>query len=418
MEPLEASRRIYERLVELSDALPPRVRAWEGTRWGPVDAPATLVLRHPGALRALLIPPNDLTAGEAYLYDDVDVEGDMVSLVEFAAGLQEVSRKGVAAVRLMALARRLPSDSRRAAAERPSVPRRARSARQDRRAVTYHYDTGNDFFALYLDPAMVYSCAHFLDPAEPLEVAQRRKLDLICRKLQLAPGDRFLDVGCGWGALVIHAAASYGVAATGVTLSRPQAELAEQRVKEMGLEDRVTIVHGDYREMEGEFEAVASVGMFEHVGRARLPAYFSTLRRLLAPGGRLLNHGIVTRDRGRRRRRRPTFISTYVFPAGELLPVDQVIGVAEDAGFELRDAESLRASYALTLRHWVANLEANAAEAIRLAGERTFRTWRLYMAGSAVAFERAGISVYQLLFTEPGERWTFGRRHLLAEDDR
>jgi cyclopropane-fatty-acyl-phospholipid synthase len=418
MGPLVVSRKLYDLLSGMSDAPAPAVLTWTGERWGSDDAAATLVLRHPGAFRALLLPPSDLSAGEAYVYDDVDVQGDMIALLEFTAGLRRPSWRSLAGARVLWLARRLPSGARRAAAEHPAVPARPRTAGDDRQAVTYHYDMGNDFFALYLDPAMVYSCAHFLDPGESLEVAQLRKLDLICRKLELSPGQRFLDVGCGWGALVIHAASHYGVEATGVTLSDAQADLAEQRVQELGLQDRVTIVRGDYRELAGSYDAIASVGMFEHVGRARLSSYFSTLRGMLSPGGRLLNHGIVTRDRVRRRRRlRPTFISTYVFPGGELVPVDEVVRCAEDAGFELRDAESLRPSYALTLRRWVANLEASADEAVRLAGERIYRIWRLYMAGSAVAFERAGISVYQLLLTEPGDRWTLGRRHLVASDD-
>ncbi|MGH8928062.1 MAG: class I SAM-dependent methyltransferase [Acidimicrobiia bacterium] len=416
MEAGEVSRRIYQQLTADGGSRL-AVRTWTGDQWGPADAEATLVLRHPGAFRALLVPPNDLTAGEAYLYDDVDVEGDIVALLESVAGLESVRRRPLEYARLMRLARGLPDDLRRASAERPMVEGRVRSRRRNRQAVTYHYDTGNEFFALFLDPSMVYSCADFLTPTESLETAQRRKLDLICRKLQLTPGERLLDVGCGWGGLVIHAASHFGVEATGVTLSGPQADLAQSRVKELELEDRVTIVEADYRDVAGSFDAIASVGMFEHVGRATLSTYFKNLKRKLTPGGRLLNHGIVTRDRSRRRRK-TSFISTYVFPDSELIPVEETIGVAERAGFELRDVESLRASYALTLRHWVANLEANASQAIDLVGERTFRVWRLYMAGSALAFERAHIGVYQLLLTDPGRDWTFGRRHLLAADDR
>ncbi len=416
MEPLDVSRRIHERLVEMAGVPGPRVRAWDGTEWGPADASATLVLNHPGAFRALLMPPGDLAAGEAYVFDDVDFEGDIFSIVEFGEHLAVASRTRHA-LPLLRLLRALPEENRKSRAVRPRVRGRLHSLRRDRQAVTHHYDTGNDFFALFLDPGLVYSCAYFLDPDEPLEVAQRRKLDLICRKLELQPGERFLDVGCGWGSLVIHAAAEYGVEATGITLSAEQAHLAERRAKEAGVEGRVTILQRDYREVEGTFDAIASVGMFEHVGRNQLRRYFGRLRDLLTPGGRLLNHGIVTRARTRGRFR-PTFVNTYVFPDGELVPVDESIARAEDAGFELRDAEALRINYALTLRHWVANLERNHERAVAAASEEIYRIWRLYMAGSAVAFERGNIGVFQLLLADPARRWTHGRHRWLAADDR
>ncbi|HEX2421107.1 MAG TPA: cyclopropane-fatty-acyl-phospholipid synthase family protein [Acidimicrobiia bacterium] len=417
MEATEVSRLIYRRLVDLSSGPPPALRLWTGERLGPSSAAATLVLNHPGSWRSLLVPPDNLTAAEAYLYDDVDVEGDMVALMEFLAGLEPLTHRWVQLLRLVGLARKLPSDLRRRNQERPDFGAGAlHSLSRDERAVTFHYDTGNEFFKLFLDPQLVYSCADFLDPTEPLAVAQERKLDLICRKLELAPGQGFLDVGCGWGSLVIHAASRYGVHATGVTLSEPQASVAEIRAKEAGVEDRVTIIRDDYRSLEGTYDAIASVGMFEHVGRSELSDYFSFLSRRLVAGGQLLNHGIVTRRRGFFLRR-PTFISTYVFPDSQLVPIEEVVGAAEGAGFELRDAESLRTSYAATLRHWVANLENNAAAAIDLVGERIYRIWRLYMAGSVTAFENAQLSVFQLLLADPDRSWAFGRRRLLASDD-
>ncbi|MGH8923643.1 MAG: class I SAM-dependent methyltransferase [Acidimicrobiia bacterium] len=417
MEASEVSRVIYRRLVDLSSGPPPGLRLWTGERLGPKDAGTTLVLRHPGAWRSLLVPPNNLTAAEAYLYDDVDVEDDMVALMEFVAGLKHDPRRALSAARLSSLARKLPGEIRRDSAERPGMGGgQLHSLARDRRAVTFHYDTGNAFFQLFLDPRMVYSCADFLDPRETLDVAQERKLDLICRKLELAPGMRFLDVGCGWGGLVLHAADRYGVEATGVTLSGPQADFAEIKAKEMGLEDRVRIIRGDYRELDSTYDAIASVGMFEHVGRSRLSEYFSSLRHRLAVGGQLLNHGIVSRRRGFQFRR-PTFVSTYVFPDSRLVPVEDVVHAAEEAGFELRDAESLRSSYALTLRRWVANLERSTREAIDLVGDRTYRIWRLYMAGSVTAFEQAHLSVFQLLLSDTDRPWTFGRHRLLASDD-
>jgi cyclopropane-fatty-acyl-phospholipid synthase len=367
----------------------------------------------------MLLPPNDVSAGEAYVFDDIDIEGDMFALLGFAAGMER-SVPRLRGLRVLQLARRLPDTPANAAERperRPHLTGRLHSPSRDRQAVTYHYDTGNEFFAQFLDPSMVYSCAHFLSPDESLEMAQRRKLDLICRKLSLGSGDRFLDVGCGWGGLVVHAATRYGVKATGITLSAEQAEAARRRAREEGVADRVEIVQRDYREIDGEFDAIASVGMFEHVGRGRLGEYFTRLRGMLAPGGQLLNHGIVTRERHPGRRRR-TFVNTYVFPDGDLRPVDETIGAAEDAGFELRDVEALRMSYAVTLRHWVANLENNREAAIRAADERVYRIWRSYMAGSAYAFEHHGIGVYQLLLSDPERPWTFGRSGLLAADDR
>jgi len=414
MEALEASRRLYELLVATSMESPPRLRTWTGDEWGPADAAATLVLQHPGAFGALLLPPPDLTAGEAYVYDDIDIEGDIVSALRFAHGL--LSAGPVTRVRALRLARSLPRERRRQAAERPQFEGRIHSIRRDRQVVSHHYDTGNDFFALFLDPQMVYSCAHFLDPAEPLEVAQRRKLDLICRKLELRPGDRFLDVGCGWGALVIHAAVNYGVEATGITVSTEQAEEARKRATRAGVADRVQILEADYRELGGQYDAIASVGMAEHVGLAKLPTYFRHLKSLLAPGGQLLNHAIYTRSS--HLRRRPSFVRTYVFPDGKLHRVDEAISIASDSGFELRDVEMLRQSYALTLRRWVSNLEANASAARAIAGEKVYRIWRLYMAGSAVAFEFGHITVGQLLLTDPRRPWQLGRSRLLAADDR
>lgn len=416
MDALTASRAITEELTRVAGGPAPRVRAWNGAEWGPVDAAFTLVLQHPGALRALLLPPSDLTAGEAYIYDDVDFDGDIFQALEFGRALIEAPRNRRATVRILRRLRQLPRSSRRSAADRPRMRGPLHSLRRDRQAITHHYDTGNDFFSQFLDPQMVYSSAHFLTHVDTLETAQRRKMDLICRKLQLAPGDDFLDVGCGWGALVIHAATEYGVNAVGVTVSGSQAEYARDWAREAGVEDRVTILQEDYRKVEGHFDAVASIGMFEHVGRKKLGVYFSRLAEMLKPAGLILNHGIVTRDRNPGRKR-PTFVNTYVFPDGELVPIDETIGVAEDAGLELRDVESLRGSYALTLRHWVTNLEVNRDEAIAAAGEQAYRIWRLYMAASAVAFESAAISVYQLLLADPGRQWAFGRRRYLSADD-
>ncbi len=413
---LATSRAVYGQLTAMAGEPAIAMRAWNGEVWGPGDARSTIVLNHPGALRALFLPPNDLSAGEAYIYDDIDIEGSILEVVEFAARLQSTQSRNLASVRLYRQLRKLPAENRRSTHTRPEKAGRLHSKKRDSASVTAHYNTGNDFFRQFLDPGMVYSSAAFLDPDEPLEKAQLRKIDLICRKLQLRPGQRLLDIGCGWGTLAIHAAAHFGVEVMGVTLSEPQVNLATAAADKAGVSDRVSFKVLDYRDVQGKFDAVSSVGMFEHVGKGQLARYFAKVRDLLEPGGTFLNHGIVSRDRSPGRVK-PSFVNTYVFPDSEVINIDEVIGLAEDAGFELRDAEALRASYALTLRHWVDNLETNREAAVATADETTYRIWRVYMAGSAVAFDMAAISVYQLLLNTTDRPWTFGRSHLLATDD-
>ncbi len=260
----------------------------------------------------------------------------------------------------------------------------------------HHYDVSNRFYELLLGPSLVYSCAYFASPDDSLETAQERKLELICRKLRLQPGERLLDIGCGWGSLVIHAAAHHGVRALGVTLSEPQAELANRRIEAAGLSDRAEVRVLDYREIEEQpFDKIASVGMYEHVGRSQIDTYVDAVRRLLRPGGLFLNHGITRLHAAPSRG--PTFIGRYVFPDGELHPVNDIIGALEAGGFEIRDVESLREHYALTLRRWVANLAAGRDEAVAEVGSERERVWRLYMLGSAQGFEGGEIGVYQTL---------------------
>jgi cyclopropane-fatty-acyl-phospholipid synthase len=281
--------------------------------------------------------------------------------------------------------------------------------------VRSHYDVGNDFYALWLDWRMVYSCAYFKTGAETLEEAQEAKLELICRKLRLTPGETLLDIGCGWGGLVMYAAEHYGVNALGITLSVPQAELARQRIRESGLGGRCRVEVLDYRDVppKEKFDKIVSVGMFEHVGRKNLPLYFEQTLRHLAPGGLFLNHGIVdlaaARPTGAASRlaekmwRSGSFIEKYVFPDGELVAPGDVIRFAEGAGFETRDVESLREHYALTLRHWVRRLESRHDEAARMVGEATYRVWRLYMAGVAHGFASGTLGIVQTLFSKPRE---------------
>jgi cyclopropane-fatty-acyl-phospholipid synthase len=270
--------------------------------------------------------------------------------------------------------------------------------------VSHHYDVSNDFYALVLGPAMTYSCARFDRPGMTLVEAQASKHELISRKLglHLRPEARLLDVGCGWGSMAMHAAANHGAHVVGVTISKEQAQRARERVAEAGLEDQVEIRLQDYRDLKGErFDAISSVGMFEHVGKARMSEYFSTLHGLLHPTGRLLNHAISSVGGSKLGSR--TFVYRYVFPDGELIDVGDVIHAMQDAGFEVRDVESLREHYDTTLRHWVANLEEHWDEAVAMVGESRARIWRLYMAGSAVGFEDGGLSLHQVLGVRDGD---------------
>jgi cyclopropane-fatty-acyl-phospholipid synthase len=290
---------------------------------------------------------------------------------------------------------------------------RTHSPNRDARAVRFHYDVGNEFYTLWLDRQLVYSCGYFERGDETLDAAQTAKLDYVCRKLRLAAGERLLDIGCGWGALVMHAATHYGVRATGITLSEQQAAFARDRIAREGLADRVTIDVRDYRTLgEGEhFDKIASVGMVEHVGRQRLADYFAAAYRTLAPGGLFLNHGIVSLADARHHARldplwrriwqRDQFIRRYVFPDGDLVPAAAVIAAAEAQGFESRDVESLREHYVTTLRHWVRRLESREADARAIVGDVTYRVWRLYLSASAHGFRIGRIAVIQSLFAKP-----------------
>jgi cyclopropane-fatty-acyl-phospholipid synthase len=279
---------------------------------------------------------------------------------------------------------------------------RRHSKHRDADAISHHYDVSNDFYRLFLGPSLTYSCARFTDEHMSLENAQAAKHELISRKLGLAerPGMRLLDIGCGWGSMALHAATRHGAEVVGVTISAEQAALARERVAEAGLSDRVEIRLQDYRDLAGEtFDAVSSIGMFEHVGTARTAEYFAVVRSLLRPHGRLLNHAISSV--GGSVMGRKSFIARYVFPDGELLDVGEVVLAMERAGFEVRDVESLREHYARTLRCWVANLEANWGEAVTLVGPARARIWRLYMAASALGFEDGGIAIHQVLGVVP-----------------
>ena len=384
------------------------LRFWDGSEVPPppgAHGGLTLVVRSPDAFAYALRQPNELGLGRAWVSGALDVEGDLerglavrdrfrglrLSVADRLAALCAAARAGAVHLRAPAVP---ASEARVGGGRRHSV-------RRDRAAVRHHYDVSSAFYRLVLGPTMVYSCAYFSSPDDTLDEAQERKLELICRKLHLRPDERLLDIGCGWGSLVLHAVREHGARAVGVTLSEPQAAQARERINDAGLSDRCEIRVADYREVDdGPYDKVASVGMYEHVGRALLDEYVGRVKRLLRDGGLLLNHGIV------RVKPRPwdkhSFIARYVFPDGELHPVGAVVDAMERAGLEIRDDESLREHYALTLRRWVANLAANRGAAIAEAGAEHERVWRLYMTGSAVAFEAGDISVHQVLALKPG----------------
>ncbi len=382
------------------------VRLWDGTTWeaGEGKPPLfTLVIHRPGALRRMFWRVSELTLGKAYIHGDFDVEGDFESafpLAEYFLGM----RPGVAErLRFARQLMKMPGDDRPSAWRRPaSLSGTLHSPARDREAVRYHYDVSNAFYALWLDRRMVYSTAYFTDPGEELDTAQERKLDYICRKLRLRRGERLLDIGCGWGGLVIHAAKTRGVNAVGITLSGPQAELAQERIREEGLDDRCRVEVLDYREIDepAGFDKIASVGMFEHVGESRLEEYFARAWRLLRPGGVFLNHGISL-GAVQAGYPGPYFADHYVFPDGELVPVHTTLRAAERCGFEVRDVESLREHYLLTLRHWVRRLEARFEEAKRITDEEICRVWRLYLYGAAYRFRVGVNNIHQSLLVKP-----------------
>jgi cyclopropane-fatty-acyl-phospholipid synthase len=395
--------RIADFVAELLGAdLPIRIDCYDGSSVGPAGARTRLVVRSPDALSYLLTAPGELGFGRAYVSGALALDGDIFEALELRERLPnvEVHARMLLDVALLAGWRGL---------RRPPIP--AEEARlhglrhtqkRDAAAIAHHYDVSNEFYELVLGPSMTYSCAVWEADTTSLTVAQNNKYELICRKLALEPGMRLLDVGCGWGGMVRYAAEHYGVRAVGVTLSRQQADFAIDATKAAGLDDRVEIRVQDYREVtDGPYDAISSIGMFEHVGLARLDEYFGRLYALLRPEGRLLNHGISRRPGGRARFRRKGFIDRYVFPDGELHEIGVVVSRVQRAAFEVRHVESLREHYALTLRHWVANLEANWNDAIALVGEPRARVWRLYMAASAVNFEAERNEIHQTLAVRP-----------------
>lgn len=409
-------QRTREAVALLFGPVPTRgfaVRYWDGHLDRAEDRPAryTLALASPSALRRMLFPPSELRLAAAFVHGAFDVEGDLEAATALGDEIRERLSAPGAWPRLIALLAGLP----RPAAETPAVSGPAaatlhgarHSLRRDATAVRSHYDVGNDFYRLWLDPELVYSCAYFRTGREDIETAQRDKLEHICRKLRLRPGERLLDIGCGWGGLLRHAVRRFGVEGLGITLSEEQARWARQRLAEEGLSERCRIEVRDYRELpdDAQFDKVVSVGMVEHVGVEQLPAYFAKAFHLTRPGGLFLNHGITGSLEAASAGLLPrlargmwgkgSFIQRYVFPDGELPALDRIVAAARGAGFEVRDIETLRDHYARTLRRWRQRLEQARLAATALVGEETFRTWRLYMAGCARSFATGYIDIAQ-----------------------
>jgi cyclopropane-fatty-acyl-phospholipid synthase len=382
----------------LGTDIPIPIECYDGSRLGPAEGATRIVVRSLKALRYVLTGPGEIGFARAYVAGEIDVEGDIFEALTLRDNLPDVK---VTPREWLLLARTAGIDGLRPLAPPPEEIRprgRRHSKERDAAAIAHHYDVSNDFYRLILGPSMTYSCAVFAGPDTTLEAAQAAKYELVSRKLSLRPGMRLLDVGCGWGGMVMHAAREHGVSAVGVTLSTRQADWARAAIRDAGLEDRVEIRVQDYRDVvDGPFDAISSIGMFEHVGAAKLDEYFTRLYALLRPGGRLLNHGIARRPGPHAAFSRRGFIDRYVFPDGELHEVGSVVSRIQQAGFEARDVEGLREHYAQTLRYWVAHLESNWDEAVRLVGTGRARVWRLYMAASALNFVAERNHIFQVL---------------------
>jgi cyclopropane-fatty-acyl-phospholipid synthase len=408
------------------------VRLWDGTKL-PATLPErfNLVLNHPAALRRMFAAPLELNLGEAYVYGDFDIGGDIFSAFDLLDQISDRFSSFRDLTRVWQARHSLPSARFNGYHGRGplELSGEVHSKERDARAVGYHYNVGNDFYSIWLDRNMQYSCGYFPTGQEQLDDAQEKKLEHLCRKLRLRPGERLLDIGCGWGSLAMYAAQKYGVQAVGVTISKKQAEFARQKIAEQSLAGKVQVELKDYRDLQsGSFDKIVSVGMFEHVGRSHLPEYFTQVFRLLEPGGLFLNHGISLRNPApvismgyhlpqnrlpvprqtlyqawinRRVLGLGTFSQRYIFPDGELVLISDANMIAEAAGLEVRDVENLREHYVLTIRNWIKNIEANHDEIARITDEVTYRTWRIYLASSAHGFEKGLISLNQTLFSKP-----------------
>lgn len=401
----ERARRIVTTIV---DVLEPRfaVELWDGTRLGPAAGPA-LVMADPRAVRRMIVKPSLDTVVELWSSGAVDVkDGTLFDIAElkpegrFKERLKRLPKWRLAAeLPGLIAARGSNGNTTGLAGRNPFV------SGSDKEAITHHYDVSNRFYQLFLDERMVYTCAYFTDLTNSIDQAQKDKLDHICRKLRLKPGDRLLDIGCGWGALLIHAAKHYGAIGTGVSLSEAQTALARERIRAAGLEDRITIEVRSYETMEGQFDKIASIGMFEAVGIANYDTYFATVARLLKPGGIYLHHAITRRMKRskrafRRKSREHLALVKYIFPGGELDHIGMTLENLEGHGFEVHDVENLREHYGQTCRLWAERLAARMDEAVAEVGRPRARLWLLYLTGCALAFERGTVQINQTVATK------------------
>ena len=415
MPDIESAKQILSRLFrDFDEGI--RICLWDGSelhlgRDRKPDRPAfSLTFRSAKALQNMVLSHHPLHVVESYFQGLIDIDGDLYSALKLRHYLAALHLSLTEKTALAAKALRIKPD--KTGANGDDTRRWAKTLAQklgissskeiNRAAISFHYDVSNDFYALWLDEQMVYSCAYYEDAAQSLEQAQRNKLDHICRKLRLKPGERLLDIGCGWGALICWAAEHYGVNAHGITLSRNQYEHVQRTIRQRGLEQKVSVELIDYRDLQGEacYDKLVSVGMFEHVGLKNLPAYFAIARRLLKPGGLFLNHGITSDESGWKKSVTTEFINRYVFPDGQMETVSTVQKSMEDAGFEVHDVEGLRQHYALTLREWVSRLDEHHEEALKHVPESVYRIWRFYMAACAVQFEEGNIGIYQILVSK------------------
>ena len=389
---------------------PVAFEAFDGSSAGPADSPVKIRIKSPTAVAYLAQAPGALGLARAYVSGHLDVEGDMYVALTRMAHAQDMNVSLAGKLRLLQslggpkiLLPRIPPPSQEVRVNSRWLSGRRHSRQRDASAISHHYDVSNTFYEWVLGPSMAYTCACYPTDGATLEQAQATKFDLVARKLALKPGMRLLDVGCGWGGMVMHAAREYGVRALGVTLSAEQASWAQQAIKERGLSDLAEVRHLDYREVtETGFDAVSSIGLSEHIGKDQLAGYFRFLCGKLVPQGRLLNHCITRPDNSGPARVSGGFIYRYVFPDGELESPGFLMSQMNDNGFEARHTENLREHYARTLAAWCANLDEHWAEAVAEVGEGTARVWRLYMAGSRLGFDRNQIQLHQMLGVKVG----------------
>jgi cyclopropane-fatty-acyl-phospholipid synthase len=394
---------VFERVA--GPQAPVEFRAYDGSSAGAPGSPVKITIKSPVAVSYLAQAPGAMGLVRAYVSGHLDVDGDMYTMLARLSQAQEVNLSLAAKLSVLSslggpkvLFPRIPPPPQEVRVNRRWLSGRRHSRGRDASAISHHYDVSNTFYEWVLGPSMAYTCACYPAPDSTLEQAQAAKHDLVARKLALRPGMRLLDVGCGWGGMVMHAAREYGVKALGVTLSAEQASWAQRAIKERGLSDLAEVRHLDYREVsETGFDAISSIGLTEHIGKAQLPPYFSALHAKLRPQGRLLNHCITRPDNTEPTHVAGGFIYRYVFPDGELEGPGHLMSIMNDSGFEIRHEENLREHYAKTLQAWCANLDAHWDEAVAEVGQGTARVWRLYMAGSRLGFDRNVVQLHQML---------------------